>query len=135
MLLRFCLFGAFLALPALGADDCRNMRASIELSQRQLSEFTQLQAELQEKYQKYITDDIVNQVDGVLDEISHASAVKVVFAQKRLKEAIEEKKTLLMSARNEFCTKCTPGEKAEKPERTAFCEKCPTTTTCGTASK
>jgi hypothetical protein len=117
----------------MGADDCRNLRSGMDLMQKQLTEFTTLQAELLEKYQKYVAEDFVNQSDGVLDELSHGSAIKVVYAQKRLKEAIETKQMSMLSSKSEYCTKC--GGAIQPLEKAVFCERCPTDPGCSPAKK
>lgn len=120
-------------LSARAADECRDLRVSIDLSQKQLEEFTTLEAELNEKYHKYVSEDFVNQADGGASSLSHGSAVKVVFAQKRLKSAIEGKQMTLLSARSEFCQKC--GTVTDPAEKANFCQRCPAHDLCRVATK
>ncbi len=120
-------------LSARATDECRDLRVSLDLSQKQLDEFTTLQAELNEKYHKFVSEDFVNQVDGGADSLSHGSAIKVVFAQKRLKAAIEGKEAAILSAKNEFCQKC--GAVTEAAEKLSFCQRCSAADVCKAATK
>lgn len=120
-----------LASSCWAAEECRDLRVTIDLTQSQLEEFIHLQAELNEKYHKYVTEDFSNQADGVTDALSHGSAVKVLFAQKRLKAAVEEKQTSLQSAKSAYCLKCGPTIEAK--EKGQFCGKCPSNALCQAA--
>lgn len=125
--------GLVCASPAAAMDECRELRVKVDLTQRQLEDFTQQQAELNEKFKQYVEKDFDNQSEGVLDDLARSSAIKVVYARKRLKQAIEGKTMALLSTKNEYCTKCATN--VDPMEREVFCKRCPSMPMCQTAKK
>jgi len=130
MWIRLLLLLSLGAPRAFAADECAGLRASLDGARTQLAELLVLETELEEKYHKYVTEDFLSQVEGSLTSLSYGSAVKVAFARKRLKAAIQEKQSELSSAQSGYCSRCAQGT-----DRTAFCERCPEQETCAAGNR
>ncbi len=130
MLLRLFLFLSLGASRGFAADECAGLRTSLDNSRTQLAELLILETELEEKYHKYVTEDFLSQVEGSLNSLSYGSAVKVAFARKRLKAAIQEKQVTLGAAQTDFCSRCS-----QSADRASFCERCSDHESCAAGNR
>ena len=111
----------FVVSALVRAEDCEQMRVSLTLEKRKITEFERLQILFREKYDRYVKSDFDEQAAGLFEGLYRNKAKKVLFAQKRLLQSIHQAEVNIIEYRNSYCELCAPTSQSIGP---SYCQEC-----------